>query len=120
MIAMQVRHDQVIDARQVRELLGGLEHAAGVAAARIARVDQHRLAGRRHDERRGAALDVDPVDLQRTGRLRAASVGRDDDRQRDEQQSDLHGRSIADARLKPSRAVDGSKALAERGLTPEA
>ena len=75
-IAVPVRRDQVVDLREAGILDGGHD-ALGVARrgrAAVARVDQQRLAGRRDEQRRVAAFDVDDVDVQ--GLRRAALGGR--------------------------------------------
>ena len=41
-----------------------LDDPVGIAAAGIARVDQHRFAGGRDQQRRRAAFDVDPVEIE--------------------------------------------------------
>ncbi len=65
-----VRHDEVVDLRQARALDRG-RNAIGVAAVEAgpSGVDEHRLAGGRHDQRRLSAFDVDDVDVERIGRL---------------------------------------------------
>ena len=60
-IAVVVRGDQVIDLRHAGVLHGGHD-PVGVARrgrAAVAGVDEQRLAGRRHEQRGVAALDVE-------------------------------------------------------------
>ena len=85
MIAVVVRDDEVVDAGHARLLRGGGD-AIRVASLepRVARVDQHRLARRRDDERRLSAFDVDEIDVERLSRLGCAG----NTRQQDEKQAD--------------------------------
>ena len=69
MIAVPVRGDQIVDLREARILDGGHD-AFGIsdrARAGVPRIDEHRCAGRRHEERGVAALHVDDIDVQRLG-----------------------------------------------------
>ena len=66
-IAVPVRRDERVDLRDARGLDRGhdaLRIAAGGRAA-VARVDQHRLAGRSDEQRGVAAFDVEDVDIER-------------------------------------------------------
>ena len=71
-VAVVVRREQVVDVLQP----GSLHHLGdplGIAFGRrtgAAAVDQHRLTGRRDNQRGAAALDVDHIDAQRGGGVR--------------------------------------------------
>ena len=65
MIAVPVTDHDMIDLTQARFLGRGVDaFRIAVAIARIAGVEQQRLAGRRDEQCRGAAFDIDPMDLQ--------------------------------------------------------
>jgi hypothetical protein len=72
-IAMPVRDDQMIDLRDAR-VFHGFDDAARVTLRRlraeVARIHQQRLARRRDEQRRVAALHVDHVNIQRLPPLR--------------------------------------------------
>ena len=65
MVSMPVADHDVVDPLQSR-FLSGCEDSLGIAVtvAWITGVEQERVSGRRDEQRRRAALDVDPVDLQ--------------------------------------------------------
>ena len=64
MVGVPVRDDQVVDGLEAGRRVAALWMRSASRGAGVAAVDQHRLAGRRDDQRRGAALGVDEVDLQ--------------------------------------------------------
>ena len=64
-IDVKVRGDEVIDLLQAGDFGGQLVDAARIALEGIAGIDEHRLARRRDDERRAAAFDIHPVDVER-------------------------------------------------------
>jgi hypothetical protein len=64
MIAVIVRDDQVVDLLALRHLSDGFHDPVGIAAARIAAIDQDRFARGRDNQRRRAPLDIDPIDVQ--------------------------------------------------------
>ena len=76
-VEVVVRRDEVVDLLQTRVRRGGGD-APGVNGARMAGIDEHRLAGRRNQQRGGAAFDVDVVDVQRAAVLHGR-VGREGD-----------------------------------------
>ena len=65
-IAVKVRGNQVIDAREPRVLHGRHDaiRIARRAGPAIARIDQHRFTRRRHVQLGVAAFDVDDVDVE--------------------------------------------------------
>ena len=64
-VVVQMRGDEEVEPVHPGRAHCG-HHAGGVAAfaLTVAGVDEHGFTGRRHQQRRGAALDVDEVDLQ--------------------------------------------------------
>ena len=64
MIPVEVRQQHVIDPGQPRRLRRRHD-ARRIPPARIARVDQHRLARRRDQQRRTAAFRIDPIHIKR-------------------------------------------------------
>ena len=90
-IAVIVRQPEVIDLLDARDLQH-LEDAIQVALAGVAGVHEQRLPGRRHEERRLAALGVDVIDVEGLARLR------------------LHGRSRSASRTRLN-AINKDKAL---------
>ena len=77
MIGVVMRDDEVVDARDAC-LLRRRRDAVGVTAAesREAGVDEHRLAGRRHEQRGLSPFDVDEIDAQGLAILRGRSLRR--------------------------------------------
>ena len=70
-VVVVVREDQRVDLPETRHPGRDIVNPAGIAAVLApAGIDEQRLARRRHHERRGAAFDVNPVDVERTARLR--------------------------------------------------
>ena len=75
MIGVKMAEDEVVDLLEPG-LLGRRGDSLGVAIADFpAGIVQQRLAGRRHDQRGGAAFDVDPVDVE-SARLRSGRRGK--------------------------------------------
>src|SRR5207245_400634 len=64
MIQVPVRDDVVVDGAEVGAFGGDFEDAFGVALAGVAAVDQHRLTGRRDDQRGRPAFGVDEVNVE--------------------------------------------------------
>ena len=60
--------------------------------AAVAGVDEERLSGRRDEERRVSAFDVDEIDIESRPRLRRDGQLQGDDRQ--QQQKAAHGRVL--------------------------
>ena len=71
MVTVEVRNEQIVQLADTR-VAGGSHDAIRIAVGKpgVAGVDEHRLPGRRHDQRRLAAFDVDEVDVERSRRLR--------------------------------------------------
>jgi hypothetical protein len=103
-IGMKVRDQQVIDARDPCVPHRG-ENPPGVPALRgVTGIDEQRLAGRRHDERRLSALDIDEIERQRVrGRSRRHVKHRGNKDRCDE--SGRHLRSSSCARLDASHRL---------------
>jgi hypothetical protein len=68
MIAVKMREQEVIDAREAGGFRGG-DDARRIAPAGIAGVDQHGLAGGRDEEGRATTLGIDPVGVEGSGFL---------------------------------------------------
>ena len=68
MIQVPVRDDQMID-RLEPDRVRRLGDTVGVTRAGVAAVDEHRFAGGRDDQRRGAAFRVDEVNVEPAVRL---------------------------------------------------
>ena len=75
MIHMEVRDDDMIDPLQPRDLRGDLVDARRIAFAGIAGVHEHGFALRRDDERRAAALGINPVDVEGAAAFLRATGG---------------------------------------------
>ncbi len=66
MVGVKMGDQEVVELFQPRDLGSDLVDTPGIAVVPApAGVYEQRLAGRRHDQRRPAALDIDPVDVQR-------------------------------------------------------
>ena len=63
MVAVEMGGEHDVDLANAR-LLRDRSDAVGIAIARVASIDQHRLARRRDEQRRLPALDVDEVDVE--------------------------------------------------------
>src|SRR5690349_9957713 len=76
MIAMPVRHDEMIDLLNPG-VFYSVHDAAGITygCAGIAGIDEQRFMRGRHKQNRVAALDIDHVDIQRLGCLRQGKGG---------------------------------------------
>ena len=89
MIGVVVRDDQMIDARDPGRLHRGLDAAdVAPAVAGPARIDKDGLPRRRDDQGRGAALDVDVIDVER--RLGRHDAGSHDDAEHGEQDAHVY------------------------------
>jgi hypothetical protein len=65
MVRVKMRGDVMVDLLQPGHVARGLVDAPRVAHARIAGIDQHRLARGRDNERAPAAFDIHPIDVER-------------------------------------------------------
>ena len=96
-IAVVVRHDDVVELLLDRHLLDDVGDAIGVAVVVAAGpgVEQQRLARRCHEERRLSALGVDEIDVERRRRLPLGEDQLRRERTRDEEEGgSAHGESV--------------------------